>query len=326
MGIEEKVRNIERLITLDIGGRGIIQPLYQDAVSLQGGYPSLLAANKIKEKLSPGNCALITTGFLVPPLFIQETDGPIGAISLARGFDQFAGINSIIVAEKEALPILKSVAYATGLNVVKPEDIKKGKHAVTLLEFSKEKELAKEKAKQIIEEHAPAIIVSVEKAGANEAKIYHNMKGYDISEHVAKVENLLEEAKRRGIFTIGIGDGGNEIGMGKIRETVKRAVPYGSKCVCGCGKGIAAEMETDILVVATVSNWGAHAIIAALSLLIEKDLLHPPELERRMLLAAAREGAIDAMSGYANGDCDGISQDTHFSLVQIIKEIILKRD
>lgn len=320
--IEEKVRDIERLITLDIGGRGIVQPLYETASSLQGGYPSLLAAKKVKESLSESGCALITTGFLVPPLFIQETDGPIGAISLAKGFDQFSGANSIIVAEKEALPILRSVAYAAGLNVVKPEDVKKGKHAVTLIEFPAERERAEEKAKQIIEEFSPAIIISVEKAGANEAKIYHNMKGYDISGHAAKVENLLEEAKKKGIPSIGIGDGGNEIGMGKIKEAVKKVVPYGSACVCGCGKGIAAEFETDILVVATVSNWGAHAVIAALSLLSGKDLLHPSEIEGSMLSAAAREGAIDAMSGYVSGDCDGISFASHLSILQVMKEII----
>jgi len=320
--IEEKVRDIERLITLDIGGRGIIQPLYESALSLQGGYPSLLAASKIKEQLSENQCAMITTGFLVPPFFIQETDGPIGALSLARGFDQFCGANSLIVAERETLPVLRGVAYAAGLNVVKPEDVEKGKHAIALVEFPTQRERAEERAKEIIEEYNPPIIISVEKAGANEAKIYHNMKGYDISEHAAKVESLLGEARKRGVLSVGIGDGGNEIGMGKIKETVKKVVPYGLECPCGCGKGIAADFETDILVVATVSNWGAHAIMAALSLLTEKVLLHSPEVESKMLLEAAKEGAIDAMSGYASGDCDGISVATHLSILQIMREII----
>ena len=321
---EEKVRDIERLITLDILGRGIVQPLYKNALSLQGEYPSLLAARKIKENLFEGSCALIATGFLVPPIFVQETDGPIGSISLARGFDQFCGANSVIVAEGKALPILKAVAYASSLNVIQPEEIEKAKHAVSLIEFPIKEEAAKEKAKGIIEKHNPSLIISVEKVGSNEAKVYHNMKGYDVSERAAKIESLFEEAKKRKIPSIGIGDGGNEIGMGKIKDTVKKAVPYGAKCQCDCGRGIAADPETDILVVATVSNWGAHAIIAALSLLMEKDLLHHPELEKKMLLEAAREGAIDAMSGYASGDCDGISAASHLSILQIMKEIIKK--
>lgn len=322
--VEEKVRDIERLITLDIGGRGIVQPLYERAASLLGEYPSLLAAKIAREALSEGGCAMITTGFLAPPLFIQETDGPVGAISLAKGFDQFSSANSIIVAEKETLPILRAVGYASGLNVVRPEDIKRAKHAITLLEFPVEREVAEKKAREIIENYKPSLIISVEKVGANEAEIYHNMKGYDISRHAAKVENLLEEAKKKSIPSIGIGDGGNEIGMGKIKETVKKIVPYGSKCQCECQKGIAADFETDVLVVATVSNWGAHAIIAVLSLLAARDFLHSPEVESRMLSEAARGGAIDAMSGYANGDCDGISSATHSSIVQIMKEIIRK--
>jgi hypothetical protein len=151
----------------------------------------------------------------VPPLFIQETDGSIGAISVVQGFDRFCAANSVIMAEKEALPILRSVAYAVGLNVVKPQDIKKGKHAIVLLEFSTAKGRAEERAKQIVEEYAPAVIISVEKAGANKAKAYHNMKGYDISGHAARVESLFEEARKREIPSIGIGDSGNEIGMGK---------------------------------------------------------------------------------------------------------------
>ena len=320
--IEEKVRDIERLITLDIGGRGIIQPLYESAFSAQGGYPSLLAAREIEEKLSEGGLALITTGFLVPPIFIQETDGPIGAISLAGGLDQFSGVNSLIVAEKETLPIIKAVSYAHGLNVVQPEDIRKGKHALALIEFPIEKASASERAKEIIEKYSPSLIISVEKVGANEAKIYHNMRGYNISEHAAKIEYLLDEARKRGIPIIGIGDGGNEVGMGKIKDRVKEVVPYGARCQCECQKGIAADFEADILVVATVSNWGAHAIIAALSLLAGRDLLHSSATEEKMLLAAASQGAVDAMSGYANGDCDGISLASHAGILQILKEII----
>jgi len=41
-----------------------------------------------------------------------------------------------------------------------------------------------------------------------------------------------------------------------------------------------------------------------------------------MLLEAAREGTIDAMSGYANGDCDGISLASHLSILQVMREII----
>lgn len=320
----EKIRDIEGLVTFDIGGRGTIKALYESAMAKQGDYPILLAAKTIRERLGDSKIALICTGFQVPPTFIQETDGPIGAISLARGLNRLCNANSIIVAEARIFPILQSVAYASGLNVVRREDLKKAKHAVALEEFPLTKSRAGQSAQEILEQYEIGVAVAIEKAGWNDAGVYHNMKGLDISKPHSRVEVLFEEAKRRGIPTIGIGDGGNEVGMGKIRETVKAVVPFGSKCACPCGRGIAADFDSDILVTATVSNWGAHAIVAALSVLAGADFLHTPEMEENMLRAAAKSGAIDAIGGWANGDCDGISLGTHASIVRMVREIMLR--
>ena len=42
-----------------------------------------------------------------------------------------------------------------------------------------------------------------------------------------------------GVLNIAIGDLGNEIGMGAIRETLERYIPYAAPnaCRCGCGGG-----------------------------------------------------------------------------------------
>jgi hypothetical protein len=56
---------------------------------------------------------------------------------------------------------------------------------------------------------------------------YHNMFGQDYSEGRARIDYLVEEAGERRILTIGIGDGGNEIGMGAIAEAVRKHVPHG---------------------------------------------------------------------------------------------------
>ena len=60
--------------------------------------------------------------------------------------------------------------------------------------------------------------------------------------------------------TIGIGDGGNEIGMGKLPAgLIAQHVPNGAQiaCVTSC----------DHLVVAGVSNWGAYGLAAGVRLL-----------------------------------------------------------
>src|SRR5205807_1527308 len=63
-----------------------------------------------------------------------------------------------------------------------------------------------------------------------------------------------------GLPTIGVGDGGNEIGMGKIPwDVIRRNVPNGGLIAC--------RVPTDYLIVAGVSNWGAYALAAGVALL-----------------------------------------------------------
>ena len=49
------------------------------------------------------------------------------------------------------------------------------------------------------------------------------MRGLDVTETTAPLDSLFIEASRRGLTTIGIGDGGNEIGMGRVLKGVTRA-------------------------------------------------------------------------------------------------------
>ena len=70
-----------------------------------------------------------------------------------------------------------------------------------------------------------------------------------------RIIELLDHASRRRTVTIGIGDGGNEIGMGKIpHETIVKNIPNGDLIHC--------RVPTDHLIVAGVSNWGAYALAA----------------------------------------------------------------
>ena len=70
---------------------------------------------------------------------------------------------------------------------------------------------------------------------------------------------------------MGIGDGGNEVGMGKVRQQVMQHIPNGEK--------IASSVCTDQLIAAGVSNWGAYALAAALYVLHE-CLIHSRYVRR----------------------------------------------
>ena len=73
---------------------------------------------------------------------------------------------------------------------------------------------------------------------------------------------------------------GNEIGMGAVADAVHKYVPHG-EIIC-------AQLATDVLLPAGVSNWGCYAIQAALAILSGKpELLHTSALERRLVEAAA---------------------------------------
>ena len=72
--------------------------------------------------------------------------------------------------------------------------------------------------------------------------------------------NAFVSARTSGkIATIGIGDGGNEIGMGKLHQRVVEHVQNGAT--------IASIVPADHLITAGVSNWGGSALAAALFIL-----------------------------------------------------------
>ena len=72
--------DIDKIITIDVLGRGVIHELYRaakgDCTSL-----TLSTAKAIIDQISYGDNVVITTGFLIPPMMKPETDGPIGARS-----------------------------------------------------------------------------------------------------------------------------------------------------------------------------------------------------------------------------------------------------
>jgi hypothetical protein len=128
-----------------------------------------------------------------------------------------------------------------------------------VLPFTVNDEEAESEAARYLELLKPDLMISSEKIGRNRAGIYHNAGGLNGSAGRARIDHMFEMASERGIPTIGIGDGGNEIGMGTIFDAVRENVPYADKCRCGCGQGMAAVTKTDILLPCVVSNWGAQA-------------------------------------------------------------------
>jgi hypothetical protein len=91
------------------------------------------------------------------------------------------------------------------------------------------------------------------------------MRGIDMNAHnlIAPLHKMAEVARAqdtaRGIKFIGIGDGGNELGMGKVIQHVYTHIPLGEKIGC--------VLKADYLIAASVSNWGAYALYGAAALI-----------------------------------------------------------
>ena len=165
--------------------------------------------------------------------------------------------------------------------------------------------------------------MAVEKLCPNQKGVRHGVNGLPRSIPDAVLHVLFQEASARKIPSIGIGDGGNEIGFGMILDAVRKFHPFGSRCQCPCQAGIGASVATDVLVVAAVSNWGAYAVEACLAYLLKQpNILHSPDTQRRMLEDAIRAGAADGALSRQSFSDDGISGEVHMALIRMLAEIL----
>jgi len=317
--MEQIADAVTDLLTVDVGGRGVIGELSEAAHTYHGRSPILEAAERLSGSVSRGDTVFIVTGFLCPPTTTQETDGPVGAASLARAIKLGLHAHPILMAEQESLPMSKSAARSLGLDVGDPADVRDGDWTCSVSALPTDEEDASTFAQEMIDAHDPAATIAIERAGANVNGEYYSMSATNITGESAKAERLFELSNG---LTIGIGDGGNEIGMGAIEETVREEVPHAEMGGAACGGGIAAVSTTDIIVPVTVSNWGGHGISALLSVLLDETVLHEPELEKRALVQCGLAGGIDGPTGKTTGASDGLSASAHAGVVELLHEII----
>jgi hypothetical protein len=114
-----------------------------------------------------------------------------------------------------------------------------------------------------------------------------------MSRETAPLHLLFSDpAAKRRWYTIGIGDGGNEIGMGSLpKEIIESGIPN--------GEVIAAATPVDSLIVAGVSNWGGYGLLAAMACTKPalRDVLlryFNRDMDHRFLSAAVETGqAVD---------------------------------
>ncbi len=320
--------NVDRLIAIDVLSYGVIDALYRAARRANGDAPlCLTAARLLRERVSPGTTVVLTTGLILPGHHpYGETDGPIGTAVLARALAIGLSARILVLADPELTALIAALLRTAELQVIDPDALaaEDGRHraVAAVAALSRENQAAANAAAGWIDGLRVAAVIAVEKPGANALGVYHMVGGTDISAGVSKGQGLFAEAQARGVLTIGIGDRGNELGMGPIVETARDLLPFGRSCGCPCGGGVADTTPADLAVVATVSNWGAYGIATCLAALLERsDLIQSPELEGELFATAKREGGVDGMTGRAALSADGIGMPVNQGVVRLLAEI-----
>jgi D-glutamate cyclase len=148
----------------------------------------------------------------------------------------------------------------------------------------------------------------------NDRDVCHNMRGQSINGNTAKTHRLFERIRQHHlpITTVGIGDGGNEIGMGGYAwELLVEAI--GSQ---PAGR-IACRIATDFALLAGVSDWGAYALALAVC-----RLRGPAEIGREWVSACQRElieamvkkaGAVDGLRLQSEATVDGLPPEVYLA-------------
>lgn len=279
------------------------QRLYRAARRLQKAPLTFLAASRLASVLASGDTVLLLTGAGSPPeLPAGETDGPPGVAILARALHQGLGARPVVISEERNLGPMRAVLEVTGVEC-------------SLLAVPCGRDGT---GYRLLDELRPMALISVEKLGPNPKGVIHDMRGRDVSASHAAVRGLFDGARDRNILTAAVGDRGNEVGFGLLGDPHVRPRFRAGRCRCPCRGSIACDIRADVLVVSSISNWGAYGVVACLQALAGRRLLHTPKDEAAMLEAAVKAGARDGVTHAPSLTVDGTDLEVQQAVVMLL--------
>jgi hypothetical protein len=229
--------------------------------------------------------AIIITGF--PKGETYETDGPLGSFVIADLLRTNLKIKNVIITVPQNL-----------FNKIKPLC----------------REILPEISLRAIEEigvdHLETTLgISIEFPGPNRKGIFHHMNGNSLDSSFLMIKDpilflrkfwLGIEEKNPDSLTVGIGDGGNELGLGKYEQQIRQIIPFGRSCSCSCKAGIASSISSSITLLGNTSNWAAFALASALGYHFSF------ETYQQWLSKLNNVGIVDGVTGNIAPTVDGI--------------------
>ncbi len=239
----------------------------------------------------PGD-VIIVTGFYILMAGGPETDGPPGAIAIGKAL-QALGRRVTYVSDEYTNPVLR--AWVDDADIVD--------FPITNVPESKQHAAA------VLDRIKPSLLISIERCGRNTDDAYLNMRSRDISPQTARLDYLFDSD----VPSVGIGDGGNEIGMGNLLDVIPTVESL---------PDLPAVVTVDRLVIASVSNWGGYGLVAALSSLAGKNLLPTVEHETRIIKSMVDAGAVDGTTGKAVATVDNFTTEENGELLARLHRLV----
>ena len=221
---------------------------------------------------------MITTGFYILSADAPETDGPPGAVAIGNALAEL-GFEVSYITDSVSLSALASIANP--------------QHNIIDFPITSHRESA-EFAQDLIRDERPDLIISIERCGISSDGVYKNMRSMDISEHNAKIDHLFDQHP----YSLGIGDGGNEIGMGNLLKIIAETEGL---------PDLPAVTTTTNLICAAVSNWGGYGLVTAISQAAGRNLLPSLDDEVDWVTTLVDGGAVDGFSGDSKLYVDGFT-------------------
>lgn len=283
--------DLDKAMRFDPGHRGLLENAPANPI------------DKLETSLKEMTGAVILTGFPVRlglHNFAGETDGPLGTANLAYAFEQ-AGVPVSVWTDEEAYWIVNAALTERGCKC----------RPLMLPQYETDEFMAAQ-----LDALKPSHVVTIERPGKAKDGHYHNMRGGVIDPMFVDASSLIDAAKERGITTISIGDGGNEIGMGGLRETIEKFVPHGDS--------ICASEVSDITLISGVSNWWGWGVAAVMSKIQGKDLLPADEVELAMLRAMLAAGSVDGCTKKPEETVDNLTMDVHLGVLSNVRAALEK--
>ncbi len=260
--------------------------------------------DRLQEALQEITGVVILTGFPVRlglHNFTGETDGPLGAANLAFAFESI-GVPVWLLTDEEAYWVVNAAVTRRGCKC----------RPLMLPRYEADEFIAAQ-----LDAIHPSHVLTIERPGKARDGHYHNMRGGIIDAMFVDASSIIEAARERGITTISIGDGGNEIGMGALAETIEKYVPH--------GEAICAREVADIALISGVSNWWGWGVSALLSRMYGINLLPSDDMERGMLHEMVLAGSVDGCTKKPEETVDNLPMEVHMGVLSNVRSAMQEK-